>query len=215
MTRASLAIIQTILSWVGPVFSSLGYVLIFVATLLESSAFVGVVVPGDVILAIGGIYAARGDLSLPLVIVIGIVGTACGESIGFWLGDRYGESLVRRLPFADRLQGKINDARAGFDRNASKVLLIGRFASGLRVMVPFTAGMSDISYPNFMAFVIPTATVWAVGVSRLGYFLGANVQLIDTILSRFGWGVLALVIIGVGGRIAFRKLRERRKAPTS
>jgi membrane-associated protein len=214
MARASLAIIQTILTWIGPVFSSVGYVIIFLATLLESSAFVGVVVPGDVILAIGGIYAARGDLSLALVIILGIVGTACGESIGYWLGSRYGEALVRRLPFADRLQGKIDHSREAFDRNATKVLLVGRFASGLRVIVPFTAGMGEISYPRFLGFVIPTATVWAIGVSLLGFFLGSNVDLIDTILSRFGWGVLALLVIVVGGTIALRKWRERRAAGT-
>ena len=210
--RVPLAIIETILSWIGPVFSSLGYVIVFAATMLESSAFIGVVVPGDVILAIGGIYAARGDLSLPVVIVLGIVGTACGESIGYWLGHRYGEALVRRLPFANRLEDRIERAREAFDRNASKVLLVGRFASGLRVIVPFTAGMGEVSYPRFMAFVIPTATVWAIGVSLLGYFLGSNVELIDKVLSRFGWGVLALLVIVVGGTIALRKWRERRGA---
>jgi undecaprenyl-diphosphatase len=212
MPRVPLAIIETILSWIGPVFSSLGYVIVFAATMLESSAFIGVVVPGDVILAIGGIYAARGDLSLPVVIVLGIVGTACGESIGYWLGHRYGEALVRRLPFANRLEDRIERAREAFDRNASKVLLVGRFASGLRVIVPFTAGMGEVSYPRFMAFVIPTATVWAIGVSLLGYFLGSNVELIDKVLSRFGWGVLALLVIVVGGTIALRKWREHRGA---
>ena len=209
------ALIETLLDWIGPFFSTYGYVLIVAATMLESSAFVGVVVPGDIILAIGGVYAARGDLSLPWVIVLGALGTMAGESIGFWLGHRYGEALLRRLPFADRAQDKIDRAREAFARNDSKVLLVGRFASGLRVIVPFTAGMSQTtSYRRFMAFVIPTAIVWAVGVSLLGYLLGENVGLIDTILSRFGWGVLALVVLAVAGNIIWRRVRERRSSRT-
>jgi membrane-associated protein len=209
------ALIETLLDWIGPFFSTYGYVLIVAATMLESSAFVGVVVPGDIILAIGGVYAARGDLSLPWVIVLGALGTMAGESIGFWLGHRYGEALLRRLPFADRAQDKIDRAREAFSRNDSKVLLVGRFASGLRVIVPFTAGMSQTtSYRRFMAFVIPTAIVWAVGVSLLGYLLGENVGLIDTILSRFGWGMLALVVLAVAGNIVWRRVRGRRSSRT-
>lgn len=208
------ALVETLLDWVGPFFSTYGYALIVVATLLESSAFVGVVVPGDVILAMGGIYAARGELSLPWVIVLGALGTMGGESIGYWLGHRYGEALLRRLPFADRAQDKIDRAREAYERNDSKVLLVGRFASGLRVIVPFTAGMSQTSYRRFMAFVVPTAAVWAVAVGLLGYLLGENVELIDTILSRFGWGVLALVILGVAGTIVWRRLRGRRSSRT-
>jgi membrane-associated protein len=209
------AIVETLLDWIGPFFSTYGYVLIVAATVLESSAFVGVVVPGDVILAIGGVYAARGDLSLPWVIGLGALGTMAGESIGYWLGHRYGEALLRRLPFADRAQDKIDRAREAFSRNDSKVLLVGRFASGLRVIVPFTAGMSQTtSYRRFMAFVIPTAIVWAVGVSLLGYLLGENVGLIDTILSRFGWGVLALVVLAVAGNFVWRRVRSRRSSRT-
>jgi membrane-associated protein len=204
-----LAIVDTVLRWLGPVFGSAGYVIVFAATLLESSAFIGVVVPGDVVLALGGVYAARGELSLPWVIALGALGTICGESIGYWLGSRFGESLVRRLPFADRFNDKIARAREAFDRNDAKVLLVGRFASGLRVIVPFTAGMGHTTYARFMAFVIPTATVWAIGVGVLGYVLGNNVDLIDTILSRFGWAVLGLFILAVGGSVILRRWRER------
>jgi membrane-associated protein len=208
--RPVLALIDTLLSWLGPLFSTFGYFLVYAATLLESSAFLGIVVPGDVILAIGGIYAARGELSLPWVIGLGAVGTMCGESIGYWLGHRFGESFIRRLPFADRIQDKVEQAREAFDRNDAKVLLVGRFASGLRVIVPFTAGMGETSYRRFMMFVIPTATVWAVAVGLLGYLLGSNVDLIDKILSRFGWGMLALLVLILGGSFAWRKWRDRR-----
>ena len=160
------ALIETLLDWIGPFFSTYGYILIVAATMLEF----GVrgrrrarrYHPGH-----RGCLRARGDLSLPWVIVLGALGTMAGESIGYWLGHRYGEAL-RRLPFADRAQDKIDRARESFSRNDSKVLLVGRFASGLRVIVPFTAGMSQTtSYRRFMAFVIPTAIVWAVEPARL------------------------------------------------
>jgi membrane protein DedA with SNARE-associated domain len=47
--------------------------------------------------------------------------------------------------------------------------------------------------------------LWAVGVSLLGYFLASQIDLIDTILSRFGWGLLALIVLFFGGRFVYRK----------
>jgi len=35
--------------------------------------------------------------------------------------------------------------------------------------------------------------------------LASQIDLIDTILSRFGWGLLALIVLFFGGRFVYRK----------
>jgi len=49
----------------------------------------------------------------------------------------------------------------------------------------------------------------AVGVSLLGYFLASQIDLIDKILSRFGWGLLAAIVLFFGGRFVYRKWFKR------
>jgi membrane-associated protein len=204
------AILEDIVKWVGPVFGVAGYPIVGGAVLLERSAFIGLIVPGDVILALGGIYAARGDLSLPWVIALGILAAVAGESIGFWLGRRYGRGLVRRLPLIRRLEGKLDGAEEFFGRHGGKTVAIGRYATAAGAFVPFVAGLSRMRYRRFLAFDVPAIVVWATAIVLLGYFLEGQLDLVDRILSRFGWAVLGLVVGVVGGRILFNLWRRRR-----
>ncbi|MDP9342501.1 MAG: DedA family protein [Actinomycetota bacterium] len=205
------AILQDLVRWVGPVFAVAGYPIVGGAVLMERSVFIGLIVPGDVILALGGIYAARGDLSLPWVIVIGILAAVTGESIGFWLGRRYGRRLVHRLPLVNRLEGRLDAAEEYFRKHGGKTVAIGRYATAAGAFVPFVAGLSRMRYRRFLAFDVPAIVVWAAGIVLLGYFLEGELDLVDRILSRFGWVMLGLLVGIVGGRFVYRRWRERKE----
>lgn len=51
--KPALAVIEEIVRWIGPVFGVAGYPIIGTAVLLERSIFIGLVMPGDVLLALG------------------------------------------------------------------------------------------------------------------------------------------------------------------
>jgi membrane protein DedA with SNARE-associated domain len=51
--------------------------------------------------------------------------------------------------------------------------------------------------------------VWASLIFSVGYFLGTNLPRVDRVLSRIGWGALAVVVVGVGVAIVVRRRRER------
>ncbi len=206
------AILQNLVKWVGPVFAAAGYPIIGGAVVLERSVFIGLIVPGDVILALGGIYAARGDLSLPWVIVIGILAAVTGESLGFWLGRRYGRSLVRRLPLVNRLEPRLEAAEDHFRKHGGKTVAIGRYATAAGAFVPFVAGLSKMPYRRFLAFDVPAIVVWAVAIVLVGYYLEGQLDLIDRILSRFGWIMLGLLAAIVAGRIVYGRWKKRRES---
>jgi membrane-associated protein len=203
-----LGLIREIVRWVGPLFSEAGYPIVAVAVLAERSILVGLVVPGDVVIAIGGVYAARGELDVVAVIAIAFVAAVCGESIGFWLGRRYGMRLIRRLPFVNRLEDRLEDVQAYFERNGGKTVAIGRYATAAGAMIPFVAGMAGMRYRRFLLFDVPAVLLWAIGITLVGYVFGSNLDVVETILSRFGWGILALLVLFVGGRILWKRLRR-------
>jgi membrane-associated protein len=205
------AILEDLVKWVGPTFAAAGYPIVGVAVFLERSVFIGLIVPGDVILALGGIYAARGDLGLPWVIVLGILAAVAGESTGFWLGRRYGRGLVRRIPLIRRLEGRLDAAEDYFRRNGGRTVALGRYATAAGAFVPFVAGLSRMRYRRFLAFDVPAIVVWAVAIVLLGYYLEGELDLVDRILSRFGWIMLGLLVGVVGGRIVFNRLRKRKE----
>ncbi|MGH2679392.1 MAG: DedA family protein [Actinomycetota bacterium] len=193
-----LALVTELVEWVEPFFGTFGYVIVSVAMYFESAALTGIVVPGDVILAIGGVYAAQDELGLGSVIAFGAFFGLLGESTGFLVGRRYGDSLLRRLPILRRFEARLDQVEDSIQSNAGKTIVVGRFVTGAAGLIPFIAGASRVPARTFFVYTIPTMLLWSTAVTLLGYFVGNHVETIDRILSRVGWIGLALVAVVVG-----------------
>jgi membrane-associated protein len=202
------AIVTEIVDWLRPAFTTAGYAIVPAAMFLESAAFLGVLIPGDVILAVAGVYAAAGEMSVPVVIVLGIVGALAGEAAGYLVGRRYGRSAFDHLPFADRIGRRVDRASESIHANAGKTIVVGRFATGVAGMVPFAAGIAEVPMRTFFLYSVPLVAGWATAVVLLGTLVGNNVELIDRILSSIGWFVLGAAILVVLGRWAWRRWRS-------
>ena len=208
----ALTLIERLVEWIQPAFLVAGYAIIVVGVLLERSIFVGLVIPGDVILALGGVYAARGRLTIAWVIVLGTLAAIAGESIGYWLGRRYGRALIRRLPLVNRMERHLENAEDYFKRHGGKTVAIGRYATAAGAFIPFSAGVGRMPYARFLTFDVPAIIVWAAGISIFGYFFGQHLAFVDRVLSRFGYIVLGLFVVFFLGRFLWKKFRERRPA---
>ncbi|HEX2030100.1 MAG TPA: hypothetical protein VHL78_01675, partial [Actinomycetota bacterium] len=73
--------------------------------------------------------------------------------------------------------------------------------------IPFVAGLSEMRFGRFLAFDVPSVAVWATGIGVVGYVFGRNLELVDTIISRFGWIMLGLLAV----MVALVVLRRRRR----
>lgn len=204
-----LAFFEELIKRFGPLFEDAGYQIVAGAVLLERSIFVGLIVPGDVVLALGGVYAARKDLGLGWVMLAAALAAAVGESTGYWLGRRFGPGLVKRLPFVNRLADRLDAAQDYFGEHGGKTVAIGRFATIAGAFIPFAAGVGRMPYHRFLLFDLPAVGVWAVGITLIGYVFGENLDLVDKALQRFGLTVLALLILFV----LIRYIRRRRMPP--
>ena len=201
-----LAFFEEIIRKFGPLFEDAGYQIVAGAVLLERSIFVGLIVPGDVVLALGGVYAARSELGLGWVMLAAALAAAVGESTGYWLGRRFGPGLVSRLPLVNRLAERLDAAQDYFGEHGGKTVAIGRFATVAGAFIPFAAGVGRMPYHRFLLFDLPAVGVWAVGITLIGYFFGENLDRVDKLLGRFGLAVLGLLLVFV----VIRYVRRRR-----
>jgi membrane-associated protein len=204
-----LAVVKQIIRWVGPLFTSAGYPVVGVAVLLERSIFLGLIIPGDVILALGGVYAGRKELNLAAVIVIGTLAAISGESIGYFLGRRYGRALITKLPLVRRLDKQFESAERYFRKRGGLTVAIGRYATAAGAFVPFVAGMSEMPYQTFLAYDIPAIAVWATGITLVGYYFGRNLDTVERILSRFGYVMLAVLVVLIVAQILWKRFRKK------
>lgn len=193
-----LALVSELVEWVRPFFASFGYVIVSGAMFLESAALTGIVVPGDVILALGGVYAGQGDLAVAGVIGCGASFGLLGESIGYLLGRRYGDGILDRIPVLRRFKRKVDEAQRSIEENAGKTIVVGRFVTGAAGLIPFVAGASNVPPKTFFAYTVPTILVWATAVTLVGVLVGNHLETIDRILSSVGWIGLTVVAVIVG-----------------
>src|SRR5206468_1447775 len=94
-----------------------------------------------------------------------------GHQIYYALGRRFGEPLLDRLPA--RMQPAIARARTLVRENAVRVMLVMRFAYGIRLPLPILCGAVGITPLRFLRYNALTALVWALLFTWLGYVYGA------------------------------------------
>ncbi len=135
-----------------------GYWLILLVSLLESLAFVGLLIPGTIMVLFSGFLSAQGYLDLGDLIWFTAIGGILGDGISYWLGTK-GKQLFRNNSkvFKER---HIERAERFFKKHGNKSIFLGRFIGPLRPIVPFMAGLSKMDKRNFF--------VWICGLWNIG-----------------------------------------------
>ncbi|MCW3840986.1 DedA family protein [Micromonospora yasonensis] len=182
--------------------------LVFLLPALEASTFLGLLVPGEVAVLVGGVLAHEGRLPLWAVIVAAVAGAALGDQIGYLVGRRYGHRLLARIPRRFARAGEVRRALDLIRRRGAAAVVFGRWAAALRALVPGLAGMSGIPRGVFTVANVAGGGLWAVTVAVLGYLAGASYRLLERRLGWVGEAVLGLVLL----LVAVRVLRARRAA---
>jgi membrane protein DedA with SNARE-associated domain len=182
---------------------------VFVLPALEASALVGLIVPGETSMLLGGAYAATGRLSLALLIPLGAAGAVVGDSIGYWLGARHGERIAHgRL---GRLVGEEGWRRAHTQlrKRGFVAVLFGRFPPVLRTLVPLLAGMAHVPYRTFVVANVSGGVVWATTSVLLGYAAGQAWRRVAQLHGLIGVIVLGVLLCALVALWVRRVLRAR------
>ena len=186
--------------------------LVFLIPALEASAFVGFIFPGEIAVILGGVAASQGRAPLWAVMVAAVLGAIIGDSVGYLIGKRWGEHLLKgtigRLPIIRKhIDEHLKSARAYVLRRKGSAVFFGRFTAALRVLVPGLAGMSDVHYPSFLLYNVMGGVLWGAGFAVLGDLAGASYKHVEKIAGRIGLLLLVLIVLGV---VLSRVLRRQR-----
>lgn len=174
------------------------YLVIFLGAMLESAAFLGLIIPGESLVLLAGFLAAQGLLDLDVLITVVALGAVLGDSIGYEMGRWMGRpALVHYGSRFGLSEERVTRADSFFARHGSKAVFLGRFVGFARALVPFLAGTSRMPYRNFLPYNVLGAVLWASAVTLLGYFLGASWQTAGRWLGRASavLGVIAVVVL--------------------
>jgi membrane protein DedA with SNARE-associated domain len=143
------------------------YPAIFAAVILGN---VGLPVPEETVLALGGFLAQRGELHLPTVIAVGVLAAIVGDNIGYWLGRRYGrEALERYGRYIWVSANRLERVSAFMTRHGGFAVFAARFVAGARFLSGPVAGAMGMPPRTFVVANTLGALVYVPYAVGVGY----------------------------------------------
>jgi len=149
-------------------FGDYGYYVVFLGVLLENSMFLGLLVPGAVVMILAGLAAENGAINIWLVLALGIAATIMGDTISYSVGRLGWTRALERGSFA----GMMEKARRGMESNHRWIILAYHWAGYSRVVGPAAAGLFRIPYRRWAPLDYTGGALWVLGYTGLGVLLG-------------------------------------------
>jgi membrane protein DedA with SNARE-associated domain len=129
-------------------------------------------IPSETVVITAGVVAARGGLSLWLLIPVTMLGAMIGDNLVYWIGREAGDPLVRRIAHGERDAARLRWAERAMRRHGAVVLVAARFIPGGRTVSTLAAGTLELPWRIMLAADALAALLWAVYASMLGYLGG-------------------------------------------
>jgi membrane protein DedA with SNARE-associated domain len=186
---------ERILEFLIPYLQEFGYPTLFLITFLETSAFLGLIAPGETIIVLCGFYAYRGVLDPWLVGLVAIAGAILGDQAGYLLGRTYGQGLITRFGKFFLFDAKrLKATQKYYEKHGGKTVFFGRFMSILRSFGPVVAGIGKMPWRTFAMWSVTSCIVWGAAFTIMGYFFGKSWEVVDRYL---GWGGAVAFVLGI------------------
>ena len=171
-----------------------GYWAVFIGIALENT---GIPLPGETITIVGGFLAGNKELSFWGVLLSAIAGAVIGDNFGYWIGKIGGWQFLIQISKLFRIpEEKLELTRDKYSKNAAQAVFWGRFVTLLRIFAGPLAGITNMPYRKFLLYNFGGATVWALTIVSLSYFLGQILSL-EQIIRWIAQAGIALFIVVV------------------
>ncbi len=184
------------------------YLLVGAFGFLETGAFVGLIVPGETVMYLGGAVAGQGVIDIYLLMGIAWFSCWAGDTTSFFIGRRLGRGFVlRHGPRVGITEARFEKVEEYFARHGGKTILIGRFVGLVRALAPFVAGSSGMRYRAFVPYSILGTGIWSIGHLLIGYAFSRSIDEAAEYAERGLLILGALIGLVVGSILAVRFLR--------
>ncbi|RLB05366.1 MAG: DedA family protein [Deltaproteobacteria bacterium] len=181
--------LYSIISWLVQTIGQLGYPGIAFLMFLESSFFP---FPSEVVIPPAGYLAARGEMDLAMVILMGILGSLLGALFNYWLSLKFGRPFFERYGrYLWISKRSLDRAERFFDEHGHITTFVGRLLPGIRQYISLPAGVARMNLFLFCLFTGLGAGIWVVILALVGYWVGNNQEVISAYLHRIGIVIVA------------------------
>ncbi|AKH41571.1 membrane protein DedA with SNARE-associated domain [Altererythrobacter atlanticus] len=172
-------------------------------------------IPSEVIMGIGGVLVARGEMSFWPLMLAGTVGSTAGNYAWYWVGDKWGYQRLGRI--VDR-HGRwltvdfehIEKAANFFQKHGQWVVFALRFSPFLRTIVSLPAGLAHMPVWRFLLFTFAGSAIWNAILVEGGRRLAPLIEKYESWASWSVIGLIALMLVWYIWRVITWTPREKK-----
>ncbi|EGT3614732.1 DedA family protein [Clostridium perfringens] len=200
----------------------LGYLLTFLIDIVGSFGYLGILfivgleyacfpLPSEVVLTFFGLSASQGEFSLIGVIIFSIIGGLLGSlicyALGYYGGVPLQEWLGRKFPSSQKSMLALNK---WFKKYGKPAVLLARIVPLTRTYVSLLAGAEKFSLKSFVLYSSLGISVWNIFLVCLGYFIGDNLPLINSIMEKYTTITLVVLAISIIAVIYLKFFKKKK-----
>jgi membrane protein DedA with SNARE-associated domain len=185
-----------------------GYLLVFLIVFAEAC---GMPVPAALTLVIAGAASAAHVLSLPTVLLVGLVAMMLGDILLFVLGRYTGWAL---LAFLCRVSMNpetcILRSAESFYKRGKLTLLIAKFIPGINTMAPPLAGSMKMKPGMFLQLDVIGASLYVFAYAGLGYLSRDFLSRVTNGIQNAEQVIAGVIVAAIVIYMAYRVIQYRR-----
>jgi len=188
-----------------------GYIALFAIIFSETGLMLGFFLPGDSLLVTAGLFAARGEFDIRVIIPLLIVAAVSGNTTGYTIGRRAGRPLFDRPQSRLFRRDHLVKTQAFYDKYGGITIILAQFMPFARTFAPVVSGVAAMPYRRFATFNVTGAILWITSMSLVGYFLGRSIPGIEKHIEYVVAIVVIVSVLPLVIKYTQHKLKQRRE----
>jgi membrane protein DedA with SNARE-associated domain len=204
--------LENFIDWLLNTLLNVGYPGIIALMAMESSILP---VPSELVMPPAGYWAAKGQMSFPIVLLCGVIGSILGALANYYGARLIGRPLIQRYGKYVLLSEKnLLRSERFFAEHGEISTLIARLFPVIRHLISIPAGLHRMPLPKFILYTAVGAGVWCTILTFIGYFLGQHDGMLrNEEIHRYAtWALLALIPVSLLVILVYARRRRRRRS---
>jgi len=167
---------HALIDWLLLTIGSLGYPGIFLLMAMESSI---IPVPSELVMPPAGYLASQGRMNIWIAIFMGTAGSLVGAYANYFTAHYLGRPLLLKYgKYVWITEEKFSRVERYFQDHGEISTFIGRLLPVVRHLISLPAGLAGMNHVKFTIYTLAGAGIWVTILTYIGYFIGANQELI-------------------------------------
>ena len=198
---------HALIDWLLTTIGALGYPGIFLLMAMESSV---IPIPSELVMPPAGYLAQQGRMNIWFAIFMGTAGSLAGAYANYYAAHYLGRPLLLKYgKYVWITEEKFAKVEQYFKDHGEISTFIGRLLPVVRHLISLPAGLAGMNHVKFTIYTLAGAGLWVTILTWIGYFIGANQELI---MQYSHQAVIGVIIVSAVIIAIYVRNHKRKKA---